>query len=339
MRATLGRRRIGARNACALLAALLVLNQWVLAFLPAHAQTPLPTVRYGYDPLGRLIFVIDGQGNARIFSYDAVGNLLSITAQTGVGAVAILTVTPAAGPVGTEVVLTGVGFGATPGENTVSFNGTPASVLSAAPNRLVVTVPPGATTGPIVVTTPAGTAGSSSPFRVEAVVITGFQPTSGPEGTAVIISGLGFSDIPEENVVAFNGTPAVVSQATATALVADVPPGATTGPITVTVPTGTGTSASAFTVIPPTPPTITGFEPASGVTGTTVTIAGTGFSVVANRNTVAFNGATGGVLSASETQLVASVPCDATTGPITVTTPIGSATSTEPFTVTGGFCD
>ena len=39
--------------------------------------------QYIYDDLGRLAQVIDGQGNVATYNYDAVGNLLSITRNTG----------------------------------------------------------------------------------------------------------------------------------------------------------------------------------------------------------------------------------------------------------------
>lgn len=48
---------------------------------------PTPTIadqaQYIYDDLGRLSQVIDGQGNVATYQYDAVGNLLSITRNTG----------------------------------------------------------------------------------------------------------------------------------------------------------------------------------------------------------------------------------------------------------------
>ena len=39
--------------------------------------------QYIYDDFGRLSQVIDGQGNVATYNYDAVGNLLSITRNTG----------------------------------------------------------------------------------------------------------------------------------------------------------------------------------------------------------------------------------------------------------------
>ena len=43
--------------------------------LTLHGQSP---VRYVYDELGRLVAVIDGNGDTAVYAYDAVGNLLSI---------------------------------------------------------------------------------------------------------------------------------------------------------------------------------------------------------------------------------------------------------------------
>ncbi|HSE15992.1 MAG TPA: IPT/TIG domain-containing protein [Pyrinomonadaceae bacterium] len=81
-------------------------------------------------------------------------------------------------------------------------------------------------------------------------------------------------------------------------------------------------------------PSIIEFTPNSGPIGTTVTIYGTGFSSTPSQNTVKFNGATATVTSAAPTQIVTSVPAGATTGPITVNTPFGLATSSASFTVT-----
>ena len=57
-----------------------------------------------YDDLGRISQVIDGQGNVVTYTYDAVGNLLSITRNTGgVGALTITAFTPNTGNAGISV--------------------------------------------------------------------------------------------------------------------------------------------------------------------------------------------------------------------------------------------
>jgi hypothetical protein len=79
-----------------------------------------------------------------------------------------------------------------------------------------------------------------------APVILSFTPTHGTAGTVVTITGQNFDPLPSGNAVAFAGTPAVISSASATQLVVVVPTGAANGVITVTTAGGTGTSAAVF---------------------------------------------------------------------------------------------
>lgn len=144
----------------------------VLAFF-ASAPAQTANIHYIYDSLNRLVGVVDQQGSATVYVYDLVGNLLRIDrvdADGIPGPVAITLVTPNRGQVGTAVQLFGKGFSATPSANTVRFNGTLASVTEAAPNRLLTSVPVGATTGSITVTVDANTATSPTPFTVGGVI-------------------------------------------------------------------------------------------------------------------------------------------------------------------------
>jgi hypothetical protein len=156
--------------------------------------------------------------------------------------------TPTQGPVGTVVTLVGTGFTA---GATVAFHGTPApAVTFVSATQLQATVPAGATSGSISVTTAAGTATSPAAFTVTQVVgaptLTSFSPTQGPVGTAVTLTGTGFTP---GATVAFHGTAATaVTYGSATQLTATVPAGATTGTLSVTTAAGTGASSSAFTV-------------------------------------------------------------------------------------------
>jgi serine protease len=75
--------------------------------------------------------------------------------------------------------------------------------------------------------------------------LSGFSPNCGPAGTSVLIDGSNFSDV---NAVQFNGTSATFSILTNTSINATVPAEATTGPISVTTPDGTTTSATSFVV-------------------------------------------------------------------------------------------
>ncbi len=123
-------------------------------------------VTYVYDRLGRLSAVIATDGNAAIYTYDAVGNLLSIRRQAS-GAVSITDFSPGSGAVGSPVTIDGVGFNSTPGNNAVTFNGAPAVVSAATPTQITTTVPAGATTGTITVTTSGGSGTSTMAFTVQ----------------------------------------------------------------------------------------------------------------------------------------------------------------------------
>jgi YD repeat-containing protein len=123
-------------------------------------------ISYFYDELGRLTGASDSQGNTATYTYDAVGNLLSISVNPSSQA-SVVTFDPVSGHVGASVTISGTGFSSTASQNTVTFNGTTATVTSASSTQLVVTVPTGATTGPIHVTAPGGSATSSSPFTVQ----------------------------------------------------------------------------------------------------------------------------------------------------------------------------
>lgn len=237
---------------------------------------------------------------------------------------------PASGRVGTSVTISG-NFDPTPSNNIVKFNGTSAAVLNASATSLTVTVPSGATTGKISVQISGSTTfNSASDFLVISPSITGFSPSSGAVGTSVTISGANFDPTPLNNTVKFNGTSATVLSATATSLTVTVPLGATTGKISVQINGDTFTSVADFTV---NYPSITGFSPAGGTPGTTVSISGTNFDPIPANNSVKFNGTSAAVVSASATSLNVTVPAGATTGKISVLINVSTATSTSDFTL------
>ena len=81
-----------------------------------------------------------------------------------------------------------------------------------------------------------------------APVIDSFSPTSGKVGTEVTITG---SNLEDTTTVAFNGvavSPDARDEQAGTWVTATVPNGAKTGPVTVTTPSGSATSAQSFRV-------------------------------------------------------------------------------------------
>ena len=231
--------------------------------------------------------------------------------------------TPTSGPVGTSVSISGTNF---TGATAVAFNGTSANFTVTSASAIQATVPAGASSGTIGVTTPGGTATSSGAFTVvNAPAISGFTPTTGRVGASVTINGTSFTGA---TAVAFNGTSANFTVTSDTVIQTAVPAGATTGPLSVTTPGGTATSANAFTVL--SPPTIASLAPASGAVGTAVTINGTNLT---GTTAVAFNGVSAGFTVSSDTAIQTAVPAGATTGPVSVTTAGGTAQSSGAFTV------
>ncbi|MES2388879.1 MAG: IPT/TIG domain-containing protein [Bacteroidota bacterium] len=230
---------------------------------------------------------------------------------------------PVTGGAGATVTITGSNFN---GATQVSFNGRTATFVIVDANTITVTVPAGASTGPISVTGPAGTATSANSFTfIPAPTIASFTPATGPEGTLVTISGANFTGATDININGLTGAFTVVNNSTATLL---IPTGATSGPLEITTPGGTAVSATVFTVVPV--PTITSFSPVTGPIGTVVAISGTNFI---GFTTVAFNGTSAVFTILNGNTISATVPTGSSTGKITVTTAGGTATSALDFTV------
>src|SRR5262249_59993579 len=124
--------------------------------------------------------------------------------------VSIIDFAPHRGAIGTAVAISGTGFSATASQNAVTFNGIPAQITASSPTQIAVTVPAAATTGSIRVTSPGGSASSSTPFVVTSEAaprITGFTPTVGTAGaTLTVISGSDFAPLAASNKVFFNAS-------------------------------------------------------------------------------------------------------------------------------------
>lgn len=164
--------------------------------------------------------------------------------------------------------------------------------------------------------------------------ITAIQPESGPPGTAVTITGTGFSPEATENTVRFGSTAAAVNSASESRITTQVPEDTQTGAVSVTVGNVTVTGPN-FTVEPKAPG-ISTVEPDSGTVGRQVTITGMNFSAVPTENTVTFNGAAAQIGSASETELITEVPEGATDGPIVVTVSQKSTSGPDFNVITSG---
>jgi hypothetical protein len=218
----------------------------------------------------------------------------------------IASFTPTSGQSGTAITINGTNFtGATAVKiGTVSITG----FVVVSSNQITATIPATAKTGALSVTTPGGTATSTS-FTVPTPTISSFTPTSSVTGVSVTITGSNFTGATGAKI----GTVAltsfvVVNNTTATAI---LPATAKTGTISVTSAAGTGTSTTSLTIVAL--PTISSFTPStllSTATARNITITGTNLT-----------GAT-------------SVTLTPTTGAATVVTPLSGVSSTKAtFTV------
>jgi len=131
------------------------------------AQSGATTTSYAYDKNGRLTMVYSPSDQASLYSYDPAGNITSIRK---VVSLELFSFSPQSGfatkpgTPGTQVTFTGIGFAA--GVSSVSFNGTLATSVVVSPPNVVATVPTGATTGLVTITTAGGQVVTPVPFTV-----------------------------------------------------------------------------------------------------------------------------------------------------------------------------
>jgi Glucodextranase, domain B/IPT/TIG domain/PQQ-like domain len=234
--------------------------------------------------------------------------------------------------VGFQLFVGGSGFGSSQGSSTITFNGVPATVGYWSDSQIIAVVPAGATTGSVVVTV-GGFASNGLIFTVTtAPLLTGFSPgASGGVGTEIYVGGSNLGATQGSSTVTFNGVAATAGYWSNDILIATVPPGATTGPVVVTV-GGVASNGLTFTVV--STPQISGLSPVSAAgVGFQLYIGGSNFGATQGSSTVTFNGVTPTVQYWSNTQIQAVVPAGATTGPIVVTVG-GIASNGFTFTVT-----
>ncbi len=256
-----------------------------------------------------------GQG---VWKYDTVVVAPSITG-----------ISPASGPVGTSVTITGANFGTS---GTVAFGSTASSITSWSDGSIVCVVPSVATGSVTVgVTTSAGTGTINFTVTAAAPTISSINPTSGNVGATVTITGNNFGATQGTSTVKFGTTAATVNSWSNTSIVCVVPSVAT-GSVTVGVTTSAGTGTINFTVTVAAP-TISSISPTSGNVGATVTITGSNFGATQGTSTVKFASTTATVNSWSNTSIVCVVPSVAT-GSVTVGVTTSAGTGTINFTVT-----
>jgi hypothetical protein len=217
--------------------------------------------------------------------------------------------------IGDTLTIQGSGFGGFIGFSTASLEGFALAGAGVKPiswsdTSIVVAVPQGVISGPVLVTV-GGQASNSVQLAIR-VVITGLSSTSGLAGSYITINGEGFGT--QGGKVTFNGVRAMTAGWDDRSIFAKVPTTATAGAIRVTV------SGQVSNGVPFTPtPSIADLSPDFGVAGTEVTITGNSFGKPRFSSKVTFNGVLSMIKSWTNNQITVVTPSAATTGDVVVT--------------------
>ncbi|MDP3110721.1 MAG: RHS repeat-associated core domain-containing protein [Thermodesulfovibrionales bacterium] len=210
------------------------------------------------------------------------------------------------------------------------------------PSSLIATP----STVPVTVTNPAPDGGVSEPYpftiKYPVPVLQSITPNTIAARSPDFTLKVNGSNFYPGYAVNFNGQDLTTTYINSGELNAIVPSAliATKGIYLVVVKTPDGQNSNFlnFTVTDPYP-VITDFSPKSGQAGTVVTITGDNFNYTPTKIYFPpYQGRTQGgvqstIQSLTQTEIKAIVPIGASTGPLTVTTTIGSTQSAEPFTV------
>ncbi|MFZ0814252.1 MAG: IPT/TIG domain-containing protein, partial [Candidatus Sulfotelmatobacter sp.] len=219
-------------------------------------------------------------------------------------------ISPAIGYAGTQVTISGSGFGTSQNSGSVLLGSTLGLIVSWSNTQIVAIVSAGSTSG-VAQIQQNGLSSNTLQFTVNpATTITNVFPTNGLPGTQVTISGSGFGATQGSGNVWLGTTPAIVNNWSDGQIIATVGAGAATGNALV-LQNGTLSNAVPFTI---NLPQITGITPNTGSEGTVVTITGVSFGTTQGSGTVLIGSTNGSVIGWSNTQVTASVAANAVSG-------------------------
>jgi uncharacterized repeat protein (TIGR03803 family) len=160
-----------------------------------------------------------------------------------IGAKPFVSLVSTSGKEGANIGILGQGFGSS---SVVEFGGVQATSIKLTGKTFIsATVPTGALTGSVTVTTGSTILTSIQTFKVKPTLAS-FKPPSGPVGTPVVITGTGLT---QTTKVTFGGVAATTFKVnTDSQVTANVPTGAVTGKIVIKTKGGSAASKTDFTV-------------------------------------------------------------------------------------------
>ena len=231
------------------------------------------------------------------------------------------------------ITINGFGFSTTPSHDTVTFNdGAVGSVTAATATSLTVTFVTGpAAEGSLTASVTSNGASSGTAVQVAAitpVVSANASYRLAANANTIVINGYGFDTTAGNNSVVFNnGAVGTATSATATSLTVTFSTKPTAGNLTAVVTTDSVGSGSPVQVAAVTPE-VTSSTASLAASAGTITINGFGFDPTATGNTVTFNGAAAGtVTAATATSLIVTFATAPTAGNLIAIVTTGSANS------------
>ncbi len=153
--------------------------------------------------------------------------------------------------------------------------------------------------------------------------LTSLSVTQQTIGDSITLTGTNFNPTDADNTVTFGSTEATITAATANSITVTVPDGIF-GTVNVRVKNldSPQSNALSFAVTPK----LDSFNSASGSTGETVTLSGSGFNPTAANNTVTLGAGTATVSAATTTQLTLLLP-EVPAGDVNATVQVGTPVS------------
>lgn len=228
---------------------------------------------------------------------------------------------------GTQVTITGTGFGTIQGSGFVATANTNGNVVSWSDSQIVITIVPGTTAGGLYVQS-TNKRSNSVPYTMVAPVISSISPTQVSPGMQMTITGTGFGSIEGSGFVATANTNANVVSWSDTQIVICIVPGTTGGGVYVQSTNGQSNSLQ-YSMIPP---VITSVSPTQIILGVPVTIIGTHFGSIQGSGFVPTANTNANVISWSDNQIVVWLVQGTTAGSLYVQSTNGQSNSI-PFTL------
>src|SRR5947199_2238420 len=222
------------------------------------------------------------------------------------------------------------------GVSEVQFSGVAAEVVQWRDTRIEVKVPSNAITGPLVVRVasmdplPDGSCcapvqySTTAPVTFTVMIPITLEPTEGPMGSPVVISGRGFGQRkPGQDAVLFNGMPAPILEWTNTQIRVMFPLNGTSGPAMLK----RGNESRVVGEFRLAPHRVIGFNPDTAPVGALVTISGENFGVFyeGGPNQILFGGVPGRIFQWTDRVIDVWVPISAKSGRLVVRRGAGTA--------------